>query len=94
MMNIAARPLQKAAVLLTGMSNAVRLAVLLRITQREWSVNELAEDLKISQSALSQHLAKLRQTGIVKGRRERQTVFYSCSEPLAVEILALLGVAP
>jgi ArsR family transcriptional regulator, virulence genes transcriptional regulator len=81
---------QKAAVLLSSMSNAVRLLILLRITQREWSVNELADDLKMSQSALSQHLAKLREAKIVKGRRERQCVFYSCSAPRAIEILSLL----
>ena len=104
--NISAKPLvssvrraaadaevQRAAAFLTGLSNPVRLAVLLRITQREWSVNELADDLRISQSALSQHLSKLRQAEIVTGRRDRQTVFYSCSKPLAVAILSLLGIA-
>lgn len=82
---------QKAALVFSSLSNAVRLGVLLRVSTREWSVNELALDLQISQSALSQHLGKLRQAGIVRSRRNAQTVFYRCDNHLVLRLLAEAG---
>jgi len=83
--------LEKAAILFSSLSNTVRLGVLLRLIEREWSVNEIASDLEISQSALSQHLGKLRQAGIVRSRRDRQTVFYHCSDITVIRLLADAG---
>ena len=85
-----AMTLDKAADVFSSLSNAVRLGVLVRLIEREWSVNELAADLGISQSALSQHLAKLRGAKLVTGRRSRQTIFYSCDDNLVGELLDLL----
>ena len=51
--------------------------VLSYLSEREHSVNELCELVGISQSALSQHLAKLRRDGLVATRRDAQTVYYS-----------------
>lgn len=79
--------LEKAALVFLALSNTVRLGVLLRLIEREWSVNEMASDLQISQSALSQHLGKLRQAGIVRSRRDRQTVFYHCSDDTVIRLL-------
>jgi ArsR family transcriptional regulator, virulence genes transcriptional regulator len=83
--------LDRAALVFSSLSNPVRLAVLLRLIEREWSVNEMASDLAISQSALSQHLAKLRQAGIVSSRRDRQAVFYHCSDGCVSRLLAEAG---
>jgi ArsR family transcriptional regulator, virulence genes transcriptional regulator len=83
--------LDRAALVFASLSNPVRLGVLLRLTEREWSVNEMASDLAISQSALSQHLSKLRQAGIVRSRRDRQVVFYHCSDALVIRLLAEAG---
>lgn len=83
--------LENAANVFTSLSNSIRLEVLLRIVKREWTVNELAADLQISQSALSQHLGKLRQAGIVRARRDRQSVFYCCSDDLVLRLLAETG---
>lgn len=83
--------LEKAAILFSSLSNTVRLGVLLRLTKREWSVNELALDLQISQSALSQHLGKLRQAGIVRSRRNAQTVFYRCENDTVIKLLSEAG---
>ncbi len=44
--------------------------------QGELSVNSLAQKVQLSQSALSQHLAKLRTAGIVSTRRDGQTIYY------------------
>lgn len=84
-------PLGKAANVFTSFSNTVRLAVLVRVIEREWSVNELAAELKISQSALSQHLGKLRQARIVKVRRQSQSIFYRCDDDLVLRLLAEAG---
>ncbi|MFL0692989.1 MAG: ArsR/SmtB family transcription factor [Agrobacterium tumefaciens] len=83
--------LDRAALVFSSLSNPVRLGVLLRLTEREWSVNEMALDLEISQSALSQHLGKLRHAGIVRSRRDRQTVFYHCSDAFVIRLLTEAG---
>lgn len=83
--------LEKAADVFSHLSNPSRLNVLLRVIEREWSVNELSADLGMSQSALSQHLGKLRQARIVRGRRARQSVFYSCNDDLVLRLLAEVG---
>lgn len=83
--------IEEAATLLSAMSNPVRLQVLRRLTEREWSVNELAADVQLSQSALSQHLTKLRNTRAVRVRRQRQNIFYSCDHPLVLRLLQELG---
>jgi DNA-binding transcriptional ArsR family regulator len=56
----------------------------------ESSVNELAEAVGLSQSALSQHLAKMREDGLLATRREAQTVFYRIADQNAARLLALL----
>ncbi|KQW26378.1 hypothetical protein ASE36_20565 [Rhizobium sp. Root274] len=83
--------LENAAKVFTSLSNPTRLEVLLRIIKREWTVNELAADLHTSQSALSQHLGKLRQAGIVRARRDRQSIFYCCSDELVLRLLTEAG---
>lgn len=83
--------IEKAAIVFSRLSNPVRLGVLLRLIKREWSVNELALNLEISQSALSQHLGKLRQAGIVRSRRNAQTVFYRCDNHTVIRLLAEAG---
>lgn len=45
------------------------------------SVNDIADRVSLSQSALSQHLAKLRNMDLVQTRRERQMIYYSCNAP-------------
>ena len=69
---------EKAAVLLDMMAHPARLRVLELISEREYDVNSLSLAVNMSQSALSQHLRKLRDTGFVATRRDRQSIFYSC----------------
>jgi DNA-binding transcriptional ArsR family regulator len=54
------------------------------------SVGALVETLGLSQSALSQHLAKLRRDGLVQYRRESQTLFYRLADPRTVRVLSVL----
>lgn len=81
----------EAARLLKVMANECRLLVLCLLAEAgELSVGELAERVGLSQSALSQHLARLREEGLVATRRESQSVFYRVCDPRAEQVLALL----
>ena len=81
----------EAVELLKAMANGPRLLVLCHLAQSgELSVGELASRVAIGQSALSQHLAKLREQELVTTRKEAQTVFYSVCDPKALQVLALL----
>ena len=80
----------RAAGLLKAMSNPVRLMVLCQLAEGEKSVGELERIVDISQSALSQHLAVLRQRGLVAARRAGQSIFYSLDGPEAPALLAAL----
>lgn len=67
----------EATALLKGIASSKRLLLLCQLVDDEHSVGELAETLGLSQSVVSQHLARLRHEGIVDGRREAQTIYYS-----------------
>ena len=64
--------------ILSLLGNAKRLAIMCHLAEGELSVGAIAERVQLSQSALSQHLAKLRERGLVETRRERQLIYYSC----------------
>jgi DNA-binding transcriptional ArsR family regulator len=80
----------RASGLLKAMSNPIRLLVLCQLAEGEKSVGELERVVDVSQSALSQHLALLRQRGIVRFRRDGQTLYYSLAGPEAPTLLAAL----
>ena len=67
-----------------------RLMVLCHLSAGEKSVGELAALLNISQSPLSQHLARMRKESLVKTRREAQTIYYSIASEEAARIVALM----
>ena len=79
-----------AARLLGQLANEKRLLALCHLVERERSVGELASLVGLSQSALSQHLARLREDGLVATRREGQTIWYRLGDPRAVRVLAVL----
>ncbi len=81
---------KKAAALLKLMSNENRLLVLCHLGEQELSVSELNERIDLSQSSLSQHLAKLRQEGLVATRRESQTIYYRIATPVALKVIEVL----
>ena len=80
----------QAAGLLKAMSNQHRLLILCHLGEKEMSVSELNNVITLSQSSLSQHLARLRQDGLVKTRRESQTIFYSIANPSVVKLITFL----
>ena len=80
-----------AARLVRALANEQRLLILCHLMGAgEMAVSRLAGELGLSQSALSQHLAKLREEGIVAYRREAQTLFYRVEDEKASRLLALL----
>ncbi|MCL9775198.1 ArsR/SmtB family transcription factor [Vibrio methylphosphonaticus] len=80
----------QAVVLLKAMANERRLQILCMLHNTELSVGELCDDLKLSQSALSQHLAWLRRDGLVSTRKEAQTVYYTLSSAEVRQMIELL----
>lgn len=62
-------------------ANAKRLLILCELVKGERSVGSLQAAVGLSQSALSQHLARLRDAGMVETRRESQTIHYRISDP-------------
>ncbi|HDZ15954.1 hypothetical protein LCGC14_0881930 [marine sediment metagenome] len=79
-----------AAELLKKMSNPHRLLILCSLMNDELSVSELNERIDLSQSALSQHLASLRQANLVTTRKEKQTVLYQLNSNEVIQIISTL----
>ncbi|MSQ99340.1 MAG: ArsR family transcriptional regulator [Xanthomonadales bacterium] len=84
------RSASDAASLLKGLANESRLIILCVLAEGECSVRQLNERVDLSQSALSQHLAVLREQGLVQTRRVSQTIFYRLTETPARKIIKLL----
>jgi ArsR family transcriptional regulator len=80
----------RAAAMLRVLAHGARLRVLCDLLEGERSAGELVARSGLSQSALSQHLARLRQDGLVATRREGQTIFYSIADADAARILGVL----
>lgn len=81
---------QQAADMLKQLSNINRLMILCTLVNGERSVGELHEMTNLSQSALSQHLASLRNAQLVQTRRQAQTIFYSLSGTESIKIISVL----
>jgi ArsR family transcriptional regulator, virulence genes transcriptional regulator len=79
------------AAVLRMLANEKRLLILCHLAKRgEISVTPLAELVGLSQSALSQHLARLREDGLVATRRESQILYYRIEEPRVGRLLESL----
>ncbi len=81
---------RRASALLKAMSNEHRLLVLCQLLHGERSVGQLERIVGLSQSALSQHLARLRRDDLVKTRRSAQTIYYSLKGEEASAVIATL----
>lgn len=79
-----------AAALMKSLSNENRLMILCTLVGGEMSVSELNERVPLSQSALSQHLASLRESELVETRKEAQTVYYRLKGDAATKIITVL----
>lgn len=75
---------------LKAIANRHRLMILCQLHGGEMSVTSLNQKLDLSQSALSQHLARLREDDLVQTRRESQTIYYSLANKDVERVIALL----
>jgi len=82
--------IKQAEKLLKVLANKERLIILCQLSESELSVSQLLQNTSLSQSALSQHLARLRELNIVRTRKEAQTVFYSIHDKKAVAVITVL----
>ncbi|SON57251.1 Biofilm growth-associated repressor [Hartmannibacter diazotrophicus] len=76
--------------LLSALGQSKRLMVLCLLAEKEMSVGALAEAVNLSQSALSQHLARMRDLGIVSTRREAQTIYYCLASAETRKLIEVL----
>jgi DNA-binding transcriptional ArsR family regulator len=77
--------------LLKALANEKRLMILCKLIETgETNVSRLSEAVGLSQSALSQHLARMREEGLVAFRRDAQTLFYRIADPNVARVLATL----
>jgi ArsR family transcriptional regulator, virulence genes transcriptional regulator len=81
----------EAARLLAALANESRLMILCELVDGERSVGTLVEAVGLTQSALSQHLAKLRAAGIVATRRDAQTIYYRLASEAAGSVMTTLA---
>ncbi len=81
---------KQAADTLKALSHESRLLILCLLSQGEMSVGDLLKYSNLSQSAFSQHLAVLRKEGLVKTRKEAQSVYYTINDPNVLAILTVL----
>ncbi len=79
-----------ASELLKLLGHPDRLMVLCQLKAGEQSVGELSESVGIKQSALSQHLARMRHLGVVVSRRDAQTIYYSLSGEKVTRVVSLM----
>jgi DNA-binding transcriptional ArsR family regulator len=80
----------EAETFLKALANRQRLMILCELHKGERSVSAIQSAIGLSQSALSQHLARLRDDNLVITRRESQTIYYSLGNPNVSRMIALL----
>ncbi len=78
------------AEVLLAMANAKRLMVLCHLLEGELTVGELLERVDLAQSAMSQHLARLRAMKLVATRRSAQQIYYRLASPEVARLLATI----
>lgn len=81
---------EDAVAMLKAIANQNRLLLLCQMVEGERSVNELAEVLDLPQSVVSQHLSLLRREGLVKGRREAQSIYYGIEDERVHRVMGTL----
>ena len=79
-----------ASAYLKAISNETRLMLLCALIDGEQSVGALERHLNTRQATVSQHLARLKQDGLVSARRDGKTIYYSIADPYAVDMMRVL----
>ena len=78
------------AAFLKSLANPHRLLILCALAQGERNVSTLIEETGVAPTSMSQHLAKLKDEGVVDFRRDHRTLTYFIAHPAAIEIMGVL----
>ncbi|WP_108483001.1 ArsR/SmtB family transcription factor [Oceaniglobus ichthyenteri] len=81
---------EEVATLLKQLANTRRLMILCRLAGGKATVSELCKVANLSQSAVSQHLARMRIEGLIEGEKDGQQIRYSIIDPRCLEVLSHL----
>ena len=81
--------IREASAAMQAMAHPLRLKILCLVNNQELSVLEIVDAVGTSQSNISQHLAVLRDTGVLAARKEANRVFYRIADPRVLEMIAL-----
>ena len=81
--------IQQASAAMQAMAHPLRLKILCLVNNQELSVLEIVDAVGTSQSNISQHLAVLRDTGILAARKNANRVFYRIVDPRVLEMISL-----
>jgi len=81
--------IREASAAMQAMAHPLRLKILCLVGNQELSVLEIVDAVGTSQSNISQHLAVLRDTGVLKARKQANKVFYRIQDPRVLEMISL-----
>jgi DNA-binding transcriptional ArsR family regulator len=81
--------IREASAAMQAMAHPLRLKILCLVGNQELSVLEIVEAVGTSQSNISQHLAVLRDSGVLEARKESNKVFYKIGDPRVLKMIAL-----
>jgi DNA-binding transcriptional ArsR family regulator len=81
--------IREASEAMRAMAHPLRLKILCLVNNQELSVLEIVDAVGTSQSNISQHLAVLRDTGILAARKDANKVFYRIADPRVLEMISL-----
>jgi len=81
--------IREASDAMQAMGHPLRLKILCLVGNQELSVLEIVDAVGTSQSNISQHLAVLREHGLLEARKEANKVFYRINDPRVLEMISL-----
>ncbi len=82
--------LREASTAMQAMAHPLRLKILCLVGQNELMVQEIVEAVGTSQSNISQHLAVMRERGLLASRKEANKVFYRIDDPRIIKMIAMM----
>ncbi len=82
--------IEQASRAMKAMSHPIRLKILCILRDQEVSVQEIVDNVGTSQSNISQHLAIMREKGVLRTRKDANRVFYRVGDPRTLEVISLM----
>jgi ArsR family transcriptional regulator len=82
--------IKEASAALKAMAHPLRLKILCLVGQSEWMVQDIVEAVGTSQSNISQHLAKMRDQGLLASRKVANKVFYRIDDPRIIKMISMM----